>query len=98
MKPGALLINTAAVVWWMKHPRRALRHQADRRRRLRRAERGTTRDNPFAHDFAGRGNPSSSPHVAWVSREAMRALADQLIGNIEAFAAGGGAQPGSVRR
>jgi glycerate dehydrogenase len=29
-----------------------------------------------------------TPHVAWASQEAMQALADQLIGNIEAFAAG----------
>jgi glycerate dehydrogenase len=29
-----------------------------------------------------------TPHVAWASREAMQILADQLIDNIEAFAAG----------
>lgn len=29
-----------------------------------------------------------TPHVAWSSRPAMQALADQLIGNIEAFVAG----------
>lgn len=29
-----------------------------------------------------------TPHVAWASREAMQALADQVIDNIEAFAAG----------
>lgn len=29
-----------------------------------------------------------TPHVAWASREAMQKLADQLIDNIEAFAAG----------
>lgn len=29
-----------------------------------------------------------TPHVAWASREAMQALADQLIDNIEAFARG----------
>jgi glycerate dehydrogenase len=29
-----------------------------------------------------------TPHVAWASRDAMQALADQLIGNIEAFVAG----------
>ena len=29
-----------------------------------------------------------TPHVAWASEEAMQALADQLIGNIEAFLAG----------
>ncbi len=29
-----------------------------------------------------------TPHVAWASREAMQAFAEQLIGNIEAFVAG----------
>ena len=29
-----------------------------------------------------------TPHVAWASHEAMQALADQVIENIEAFAAG----------
>jgi len=29
-----------------------------------------------------------TPHVAWASREAMQAVAEQLIGNIEAFVAG----------
>jgi glycerate dehydrogenase len=29
-----------------------------------------------------------TPHVAWASRPAMQSLADQLIGNIEAFARG----------
>ena len=29
-----------------------------------------------------------TPHVAWSSRPAMQVLADQLIDNIEAFAAG----------
>jgi len=29
-----------------------------------------------------------TPHVAWSSREAMQALGDQLIENIEAFVAG----------
>ena len=29
-----------------------------------------------------------TPHVAWASRPAMQALADQLIDNIEAFAHG----------
>jgi glycerate dehydrogenase len=30
-----------------------------------------------------------TPHVAWASRQAMQALADQLVGNIEAFVLGG---------
>ena len=29
-----------------------------------------------------------TPHVAWASQEAMQLLADELIGNIEAFVAG----------
>ncbi len=29
-----------------------------------------------------------TPHVAWASQEAMQILADQLIDNVEAFAAG----------
>jgi glycerate dehydrogenase len=29
-----------------------------------------------------------TPHVAWTSRQAMQALADQLIDNIEAWSAG----------
>jgi glycerate dehydrogenase len=29
-----------------------------------------------------------TPHVAWSSREAMQALADQLIDNVEAFVKG----------
>ncbi|MBC8050577.1 MAG: glycerate dehydrogenase, partial [Chitinophagales bacterium] len=29
-----------------------------------------------------------TPHVAWASKEAMQILADQLVDNIEAFAAG----------
>ena len=29
-----------------------------------------------------------TPHVAWASREAVQALADQLMGNVEAFVAG----------
>jgi glycerate dehydrogenase len=47
---------------------------------------------------AGRRNPLLeldlpnlivTPHVAWASREAMQALADQLVDNIEAFIRGG---------
>ena len=29
-----------------------------------------------------------TPHTAWASREAMQALADQLIDNVEAFVEG----------
>ena len=42
----------------------------------------------LAPDLLAAGNFILTPHVAWSSREAMQALADQLIDNIEAFAAG----------
>lgn len=35
--------------------------------------------------LAGRDNVILTPHVAWASREAVQGLADQLIGNIDAF-------------
>jgi lactate dehydrogenase-like 2-hydroxyacid dehydrogenase len=31
---------------------------------------------------------SSTPHVAWSGRQAMQALADQLMDNVEAFVRG----------
>jgi len=42
----------------------------------------------LAPALLGRPNFILTPHVAWTSREAMQALADQLIDNIEAFVAG----------
>jgi glycerate dehydrogenase len=46
-------------------------------------------DNPLlAPDLLAAGNFILTPHVAWSSREAMQALADQLIDNIEACVAG----------
>ena len=46
-------------------------------------------DNPLlAPDLLTAGNFILTPHVAWSSREAMQALADQLVDNIEAFVAG----------
>ncbi len=45
------------------------------------------RDSPLMR-MARRPNVLVTPHTAWASREAQQALADQLIGNIEAFAAG----------
>jgi len=42
--------------------------------------------------IATRPNVIVTPHTAWASREAQQALADQLIGTIEAFAAGQRAQ------
>jgi glycerate dehydrogenase len=46
-------------------------------------------DHPLVHpDLLALPNFLLTPHVAWSSRPAMQALADQLIDNIEAFAAG----------
>lgn len=42
----------------------------------------------LAADLLAAGNFILTPHVVRSSGEAMQALADQLIGNIEAFAAG----------
>lgn len=52
-----------------------------------------TDGEPPAHDspmmrIASRENVILTPHVAWASREAIQALADQLIENIELFFAG----------
>jgi glycerate dehydrogenase len=41
-------------------------------------------DHPF-HRLAGAPNFILTPHVAWASEEAVQALADQLIDNVEAF-------------
>lgn len=48
-----------------------------------------TDDHPMVDpDLLALPNFLLTPHVAWSSRPAMQALADQLIDNIEAFAAG----------
>jgi glycerate dehydrogenase len=44
-------------------------------------------DSPMMR-IAARPNVILTPHVAWASREAIQALADQLIENIELFVAG----------
>src|SRR6185436_19381719 len=45
--------------------------------------------NPLLEpDLVGLPNFILTPHTAWASREAMQALADQLIDNVEAFVAG----------
>lgn len=44
-------------------------------------------DSPMMR-IAARSNVILTPHVAWASREAIQALADQLIENIELFVAG----------
>jgi glycerate dehydrogenase len=51
----------------------------------------TAEPPPLDHPLmalTGRPNFVLTPHVAWASREAIQALADQLIDNIEAFVAG----------
>lgn len=42
------------------------------------------RDHPLMR-LAGRENVIITPHVAWASQQAMQAMADQLMDNIEAF-------------
>ncbi len=49
-------------------------------------------DHPFMH-LLDVPNFILTPHIAWASSEAMQALADQLIDNIESFVAG---QPANV--
>ena len=91
MKPSALLINTA---------RGGLVDEAALIRALREgwiAGAGfdviTAEPPPTGHPMVDPGllalpNFLLTPHVAWASRPAMQALADQLIDNIEAFVAG----------
>jgi len=49
-------------------------------------------DHPFMA-LMGRPDFILTPHIAWAGQEAIQALSDQLIGNIEAFVAG---QPRNV--
>ncbi len=91
MKPSALLINTA---------RGGIVDEVALARALREgwiAGAGfdvlTTEPPPDDHPLLDPAllalpNFLLTPHVAWASRPAMQALADQLIDNIEAFAAG----------
>ena len=91
MKPSALLINTA---------RGGIVDEAALIRALTEgwiAGAGfdviTAEPPPAGHPMVdpallARPNFLLTPHVAWSSRPAMQALADQLIDNIEAFAAG----------
>jgi glycerate dehydrogenase len=44
-------------------------------------------DHPLSR-LVGRPNFIMTPHVAWSSREAVQALADQMIANIDAFVGG----------
>jgi glycerate dehydrogenase len=88
MKPGAILINTA---------RGGLVDEAALARALRDGQLGGAGLDVLSKEPPREGNPLLAadipnlivtPHVAWASREAMQALADQVIDNIEAFAAG----------
>lgn len=91
MKPSALLINTA---------RGGIVDEAALIRALTEgwiAGAGfdviTAEPPPAGHPMVdpallARPNFLLTPHVAWSSRPAMQALADQLIDNIEAFSAG----------
>lgn len=88
MRPGALLINTA---------RGGLVDEAALLEALR-----SGRIGGAGFDVLGKEPPAQghalleldlpnfilTPHIAWSGREAMQALADQLIANIEAYAAG----------
>jgi glycerate dehydrogenase len=88
MKPGALLINTA---------RGGLVDEAALAGALRDGRIAGAGFDVLSREPPTGGNPLLAsdlaslivtPHVAWSSAEAMQALADQLIDNIEAFARG----------
>jgi len=88
MKPGALLINTA---------RGGLVDEPALAEALRKGVIGGAGFDVLSVEPPRTGNPLLeldlpnlivTPHVAWSSREAMQALADQLIDNVEAFVQG----------
>ena len=88
MKPGALLINTA---------RGGLVDERALAQALRAGTIGGAGFDVLSVEPPHGGNPLLeldspnliiTPHVAWSSREAMQALADQLIDNMEAFVQG----------
>jgi glycerate dehydrogenase len=85
MKPGAILINTA---------RGGLVDETALAEALRQGQLGGAGFDVLTTEPPREGNPLLdldlpnfilTPHNAWASREAMQALADQLIDNIEAF-------------
>jgi glycerate dehydrogenase len=88
MKPGALLINTA---------RGGLVDEQALAEALRSGVIGGAGFDVLSVEPPRTGNPLLeldlpnlivTPHVAWSSREAIQALADQLIDNVEAFVRG----------
>jgi glycerate dehydrogenase len=88
MKPDALLINTA---------RGGLVDEQALAQALRSGAIGGAGFDVLSVEPPRQGNPLLeldvpnlivTPHVAWSSAEAMQALADQLIDNVEAFVAG----------
>lgn len=88
MKPGALLINTA---------RGGLVDEAALLKALQSGEIAGAGFDVLVNEPPREGNPLLdiqlpnfilTPHVAWSSREAMQALADQVVDNIEAFVNG----------
>jgi len=89
MRPGAILINTA---------RGGLVDEAALAAALREGRIAGAGFDVLTEEPPRNGNPLLddpsipnlivTPHVAWASREAMQGLADQLVGNIEAFVAG----------
>lgn len=88
MRPGALLINTA---------RGGLVDEAALADALREGVIGGAGFDVLSEEPPRHGNPLLdvrqpnfilTPHVAWASTEAMQALADQLIDNIEAYVSG----------
>ncbi|MDK2124297.1 D-2-hydroxyacid dehydrogenase [Parachitinimonas caeni] len=88
MKPEAILINTA---------RGGLIDETALLKALQAGQLGGAGLDVLIAEPPTEGNPLLdarlpnliiTPHIAWASRQAMEALAEQLIGNIEAFMAG----------
>jgi glycerate dehydrogenase len=88
MRPGALLINTA---------RGGLVDEAALLDALRSGRIGGAGFDVLEKEPPAQGHPLldldmpnfiMTPHIAWSGREAMQTLADQLVANLEAYAAG----------